>query len=882
MPLSWKNRQALNQLLVSEQPGVFQEDSISVGDIISALQQGLQDGDIDPVTGNAILSGVGLSSTFPSKMASNLNLAKNVLRDYNASGLDNSTTGSITAGDTTLALNQTLGLLKGQGLAVYGAAATPSSQIPNPLTAPKLYQTGGSSSFVLNQEIWVAFAYRDASGNLTQMSPAENIIISKAGNKVQCLVPGSGGFAWGAYGVMIYTGSTSTNLVEYSYWDLNGGNGGLGNNGPFMYGYINSILPWDINAAAGRLSVWIEINNVSTGSTPPPISNTTNIDPTVTATVNGTAGTTLYKYWVCPLTWKGGMLVPIAVSATTTTGAASLTTTNSITLSWPLVNVPAMAVYGDPGNANTQSRGLLAIVPAISWTDTGAGPIPTSSIPPNLSSILPSASVNEYLLTQVESALSPTDYVLADAAVNTVSGGYCICDDSAAWQAAFNAAVGTGFMGGVIEAMAGSTHVFHAPVEIDAGTTNNFSDSTLGTSNEGYGIWLFTKFRANGALFKPGPGYTGPVFTQDPFGFMIGNATSWVWWEDVHFDGQRTTGLNQSSFSTFLYVLGGNHYFNHGCQINNGHNGIWLAGSCAGGKGNASYENQISAQCTGHYHVGISLSDDSNCTNLLCGANGANMPDSSYSNNPTGINPYWDALGCGYLLGSDNVVSVTENWSNASDFIIYGAGNVVTSSPLGATFGHMIQLISGAKNNVFEDNIIYNRQAPDSSAVYDLVYYSNLYTGMKTNTTFRNNRLVANTGSPWTTYRYLLNQNSQSSAAGDSFVDNDIESGTIQSGVNVTDTTYTTRVTDNPGFNPQAFSAPKPAIPAGIGIANVVTNTNPYPVRIYQAGSSGTTIKDTLNNTVTLPSDPAEFVLDPGAQVYYTTTVPTSWDWYGV
>ena len=89
------------------------------------------------------------------------------------------------------------------------------------------------------------------------------------------------------------------------------------------------------------------------------------------------------------------------------------------------------------------------------------------------------------------------------------------------------------------------------------------------------------------------------------------------------------------------------------------------------------------------------------------------------------------------------------------------------------------------------------------------------------------------------------------------------------------------RVNDGFSAATQGWGAATPARPAGTGAANAVQNTNPYPVRIYKAGASGTHIIDPGGNTVALPADPTEFILDPGAEVWYQTTVATAWNWYG-
>lgn len=79
----------------------------------------------------------------------------------------------------------------------------------------------------------------------------------------------------------------------------------------------------------------------------------------------------------------------------------------------------------------------------------------------------------------------------------------------------------------------------------------------------------------------------------------------------------------------------------------------------------------------------------------------------------------------------------------------------------------------------------------------------------------------------------------------------------------------------------RGWITPAPALPSGTGVSKAVNNANSYSVRIHQVGSAGTHIVDANGRDVALPSEPTEFTLDPGCKVYYATTVPTSWSWYG-
>jgi len=82
----------------------------------------------------------------------------------------------------------------------------------------------------------------------------------------------------------------------------------------------------------------------------------------------------------------------------------------------------------------------------------------------------------------------------------------------------------------------------------------------------------------------------------------------------------------------------------------------------------------------------------------------------------------------------------------------------------------------------------------------------------------------------------------------------------------------------------QGFAMATPNLPAGTGPANSTTNSNPFPVRIYQQSSAnplGAHLVDPEGTDFALPTDPAELTLDPGAKIYYTNSVPASWKWYG-
>ncbi len=78
-----------------------------------------------------------------------------------------------------------------------------------------------------------------------------------------------------------------------------------------------------------------------------------------------------------------------------------------------------------------------------------------------------------------------------------------------------------------------------------------------------------------------------------------------------------------------------------------------------------------------------------------------------------------------------------------------------------------------------------------------------------------------------------------------------------------------------------------PALPAGTGSGNAVRNRSNRPCMVYQTGMVGTHIIDSEGNGTgaidsALGVDPTAIQLNPFEQVYYATTKPSAWTWYGL
>lgn len=78
---------------------------------------------------------------------------------------------------------------------------------------------------------------------------------------------------------------------------------------------------------------------------------------------------------------------------------------------------------------------------------------------------------------------------------------------------------------------------------------------------------------------------------------------------------------------------------------------------------------------------------------------------------------------------------------------------------------------------------------------------------------------------------------------------------------------------------PKDWEIDTPTIP---GVANERLNRNPFPVRVYQTGAEGTTIKDHWDNERTVADDSGPIVIGADESISYQTTTPSKWDWYGM
>lgn len=89
------------------------------------------------------------------------------------------------------------------------------------------------------------------------------------------------------------------------------------------------------------------------------------------------------------------------------------------------------------------------------------------------------------------------------------------------------------------------------------------------------------------------------------------------------------------------------------------------------------------------------------------------------------------------------------------------------------------------------------------------------------------------------------------------------------------------------GFINPGWDTSTPAVPTATGSANKVTNTNTYPVQIFQSvsGSAAPTGQHIIDYHATdnpINVGVTSFILGPGESVYYTGNLPTNWIWFGM
>lgn len=245
-------------------------------------------------------------------------------------------------------------------------------------------------------------------------------------------------FSSGAPGYVPASGGSSTSL----FLNQAGGFSSVpGATTPQIYGASGSIqnTTGTISASSSTLTLTsaidfangqgIRINHAgATFTIPQPTS--------LTVTPTGTAGSTAYQYTIASIDAAGGVGATIT-AVSTSTGNATLSTTNYNALSWTAAaGATGYVVYGNKSGSLVP----YTIVTGTTFRDTGEGQA-LPSIPDWVPTSAPVASaLADWLITTVSSGGGTTTLTLAATATNAVTSGYVIHSDTAALQSAINAA----------------------------------------------------------------------------------------------------------------------------------------------------------------------------------------------------------------------------------------------------------------------------------------------------------------------------------------------------------------------------------------------------------------------------------------------------------
>jgi hypothetical protein len=157
-----------------------------------------------------------------------------------------------------------------------------------------------------------------------------------------------------------------------------------------------------------------------------------------TATPVGTGGSTTYTYNVSCIDANGG--VSTAASFSTSTGNATLSTTNYNSLSWSACSggsAVGYAVYGRV--AGTQN--LLALVPSTTFFDYGPSVLAPLTPASWLPSTPPGSALSDWLVSSINSGAGTTTLTLSSNAGTTATTQPVLHDDTQPLQFLVNASI---------------------------------------------------------------------------------------------------------------------------------------------------------------------------------------------------------------------------------------------------------------------------------------------------------------------------------------------------------------------------------------------------------------------------------------------------------
>jgi len=792
----------------------------------------------------------------PKLGAALLDLALDVKRDFGASGSSQSTTGSISAGSTTLALASAIDFQNGQGISIANAGPLPPAALPNP-TAPTLSQAAGTSSFTANQVVYVGITYTDMAGNQT-LAAVASITVSAAGNTISL----TESIPFGGTGLGVYVGTTSTPLLLGTVTLA----GGITYSGGATSGLAVSV-------SGTTITVAISAAATSTGASAP-TSNTTSTTPTApTVTAEGTTGTTSWGYAIALLDGKGGMTAA-SPATTITNGNATLSATNYNAINWPTVSAAGIALYRSPAGGTPSSTGLIAIVNGAAIDDTG---LATITAPVGVASTPPSSALGEFLVTTIQSGAGTTSLTLAAAASATVNGAVVRHDDTAAIQSGVNAAAGVAAL-----RVPNGTYTISSTITIPS-NSHIIIDGNLRLADQ-----------ANASMFLFAANASN--VTVEGSGVLDGNSANQV--------GNTWLGIGTNTAASYLIVrgltfqnfagapvsIGGTSHdvLLQGCLFLNNREPAEFAGQsyrCVAnglvidGSGDAGfafwggvYESAITGcaitNCSGG---GIGIFNDSQgtqpCHDILVSgcliAYNQSVGIGILSNQTPAVANYNITLTGNHLyrnnqgnhLSTGSIIIPSGQGSN-----ITIAGNTIHHDGNGSN-GAVGIIAQGAKINIIANTIFDEGQGGQGSGI----------AVSAANSIVIGNLLFDDQTTPTTLYHI----NVTTATSGLLIANNHVDKNVVTNGAPIAYPGNATAVVDNVGYNPVGLVT-APAVPAS---GTAVTNTFGFPVRVFVSGGTVTNIA--VNGTNTGMTS-GMIYLAPNESITLTYTAAPTWTWVGL
>lgn len=230
---------------------------------------------------------------------------------------------------------------------------------------------------------------------------------------------------------------------------------------------------------------------------------------------------------------------------------------------------------------------------------------------------------------------------------------------------------------------------------------------------------------------------------------------------------------------------------------------------------------------------------------------------------------------CDYVTVTGNLIDKT--WGNGIDSL-YGSNLTIMGNTINRSGNAGISLEQGSYCTITGNEITNNEtKGPTALNIANGLLAAITVKTNYTNVVISNNILTDNQTVKTQQYAvYLFGTGLSNIHISDNYMRGNKETSPIFWQNN--QETY--RILNNEGFNQQGFGVTTPARPSGIGVS--VRNLNPFPVTVYSAGGVGVSMQDAGGATrENIPGNPNIVTLEPFDFLYYMTTVPSSWLWYG-